>query len=85
MCQGTVFLRQQRQVQQHEKRRRVSAGNVSAVLAPYPGADTPKSTTDDLKKLKLITGMSIEISLIFFFFLVLSLYDGIVVLSMIWV
>ena len=53
-CQRTVLLRQ---VQQHEKRRRVSAGHVSAVLAPYPGADTPKSTTDDLKKLRLITGM----------------------------
>lgn len=30
--------------------------NVSAVLAPFPGAGTPQATTGELKKLSLITG-----------------------------
>jgi hypothetical protein len=33
-----------------------AARTVTAVLAPFPGADTAASTTADLKKLTLITG-----------------------------
>lgn len=33
-----------------------AARTVTAVLAPFPGADTAASTTADLKKLSLITG-----------------------------
>lgn len=33
-----------------------AARTVTAVLAPFPGADTAASTTADLRKLSLITG-----------------------------